>query len=409
MATDDKNLRSGQSIWSARREHMFRPRRLSRDLRCDVLIIGAGITGSLIADRLAAAGIDVAVVDKRAPAAGSTAASTALVQYEIDTPLTLLTRKIGKDKAARAWRRSRLAVESLAARLGELSVRDVTRRNSLYLAGNLLDREALAHEYEARSAIGLASRLLSTRALRDEFGIARSAAVLAFGNLVIDPRRAALALLRAATANGTRPFFPCEIVSVHPGRSTVTARTADERAITCDHLVFATGYEVPDGVPRGHHKITSTWAIATPPQTRRRLWPGECCIWEAASPYLYVRTTRQGHVICGGEDEDIADEEARDALLARKSESLRRKLGKLLPEISTGIRYRWTGSFGETTTGLPLIGTIPGMPHCSIALGYGGNGTTYATIAADIIAAIVIGRRDADADLYRFPASDRRA
>ena len=33
-------------------------------------------------------------------------ASTALVQYEIDTPLITLTRKIGKDKAVRAWRKT---------------------------------------------------------------------------------------------------------------------------------------------------------------------------------------------------------------------------------------------------------------------------------------------------------------
>ena len=96
------------------------PRRLARDIKTDVLVIGAGITGALIADALTSAGVEVAVVDKRGLAKGSTVASTALVQYEIDTPLITLTRKIGKEKAVRAWRRSRLAVEALAARLGEL-------------------------------------------------------------------------------------------------------------------------------------------------------------------------------------------------------------------------------------------------------------------------------------------------
>ena len=47
---------------------------------------------------------------------------------EIDTPLVGLIRKIGKEKAIRAWRRSRLAVEALAARLTGLHVRDVVRR-----------------------------------------------------------------------------------------------------------------------------------------------------------------------------------------------------------------------------------------------------------------------------------------
>jgi glycine/D-amino acid oxidase-like deaminating enzyme len=42
------------------------------------------------------------------------------------------------------------------------------------------------------------------------------------------------------------------------------------------------------------------------------------------------------------------------------------------------------------------------MQHCFAALGYGGNGITYSRIAADIIASIVAGRPDCDADLYEF-------
>jgi glycine/D-amino acid oxidase-like deaminating enzyme len=124
--------------------------RLSPDITTDVLVMGAGITGAVIADALASTKIKVAVVDKRGPARGSTAASTALVQYEIDTPLITLTRRIGKENAVRAWRRSHLAVEALAARLGELRVTDVARRDSLYLAGNVLGPKELEQENEAR-------------------------------------------------------------------------------------------------------------------------------------------------------------------------------------------------------------------------------------------------------------------
>ena len=155
--------------------------------------------------------------------------------------------------------------------------------------------------------------------------------------------------------------------------------------------MFATGYEVPHGVPRRQHKIPSTWVIATVPQQRHRLWPGQCIIWEASDRYLYVRTTSDGRVICGGEDEDIAEAAAREKLLPRKIETLRRKLARLLPKLDTTIDYAWTGAFGETTTALPIIGPVPGMPHCWIALGYGGNGITYASIAADVIVGALTG------------------
>jgi glycine/D-amino acid oxidase-like deaminating enzyme len=73
-----------------------------------------------------------------------------------------------------------------------------------------------------------------------------------------------------------------------------------------------------------------------------------------------------------------------------------------LPKLDTRLAYAWSGTFGETTTGLPIIGQVPGMPHCWVALGYGGNGTTYASIAADVLVGALSGQPDTDADLYDF-------
>ncbi len=42
------------------------------------------------------------------------------------------------------------------------------------------------------------------------------------------------------------------------------------------------------------------------------------------------------------------------------------------------------------------------MPNCWAALGYGGNGTTYARIATDVICGALTDQPDADADLYDF-------
>lgn len=43
----------------------------------------------------------VAVLDRRPPLMGSTLASTALLQWEIDLPLTALTKRTGPTKARR--------------------------------------------------------------------------------------------------------------------------------------------------------------------------------------------------------------------------------------------------------------------------------------------------------------------
>lgn len=121
-------------------------RALTRDVQTDVLIVGAGISGALIAEGLSA-DHRVILVDRRGPVKGSTPASTALVEYEIDTPLTHLAREIGKVPAERAWQRSQLALHALAARTRDLGIRcELERRDNLYLAGTLLNKQELEEE-----------------------------------------------------------------------------------------------------------------------------------------------------------------------------------------------------------------------------------------------------------------------
>ena len=372
---------------------------LNKDIETDVLIIGAGITGAMVADALSASGWKVALVDRRGPAKGSTTASTALVQYEIDTPLVKLKLKIGEADAIRAFRRSRLAVDALHARLGDLGV-DLQQRDTLYLAGNILDADGLNRECEARHAAGLACRMVGRGELR-ELGVRASAGLMGYGDFTVDPRAATCAFLNAAIEKGAKVYSPVNVEDVDAKKTTVHALTATGHRIRAKHVVYATGYEFPKKVPQRSHQIISTWAIATVPQ-KRRLWPGEAMIWQSADPYLYVRTTADGRVICGGEDEESLDEDQRDALIGRKTRTLQRKLGQLLPNIDTQADFAWAGSFGQTDTGLPMIGPIPQMPNCWAALGYGGNGTTYSRIAAEIIAGALNGRPVVDADLYRF-------
>lgn len=126
-------------------------------------------------------------------------------------------------------------------------------------------------------------------------------------------------------------------------------------------------------------------------------------IWEASDPYLYLRATADGRVICGGEDEEFEDENARDALIAEKTKRISQKLGKLMPQLDTTAQYAWTGWFGSTATGLPIIAKAPRHRHVHAIMGYGGNGITFSRIAAEIVLAELTGARDSDAGLFAFP------
>ena len=302
-ATHKRDLRSGHSIWQRRALLRFPERRLSNDTRCDVLVVGAGISGAMAAEQLTDAGLSVIVLDRRGAVRGSTLASTALLQYEIDTPLTKLAPRIGRTRAERIWRRSRLALDALRDRTRRLGIAaDCADKTSLYLEGNVLDAAGLRAEATARRRAGFEVRLLSANAVRDAYGIRGRTGLLSYHNLEANPRRLAVGFLRIALARGAGFYAPVEALAVEPHASGVTVLT-DQATIRARHVVFATGYELPKGVPRKGHRIATTWAIATRPQPRG-LWPGRGFIWEASDPYLYLRVGpgRPGHLRRRGRD-----------------------------------------------------------------------------------------------------------
>jgi glycine/D-amino acid oxidase-like deaminating enzyme len=401
--TRKRDLRDGDAVWTTYPVPKIAGARLLRSVNTDVVVVGAGISGAMIAQALTEAGKRPLIVDRRRMALlGSTAASTALLQFELDTPLIRLSAAIGRRKAEAVWVASRNAVNELRTRTHRLGIEaHFKSRPSLYLAGNVLDARGLRREVGRRQGIGLASEYLDRKALRHHFGIDRPAALLNHGNAEANPVELAAGYLRKAIRGGARFHAPHDIVDIDCNRRGTTLSTHDGIHIHARHVIFCTGYELVKIVPSTDNKILSTWAIATRPQPQA-IWPQKALIWEASEPYLYVRATCDDRVICGGEDAEFADPKKRDALTAVKTKRIEQKLHRLLPGIDSRAALSWTGSFGGSPNGMPTIGAIPGYPRCYAVMGYGGNGITFSMLATTLITAAVLGRKLPEAALFAF-------
>lgn len=99
-----------------------------------MVVVGAGVTGALIANELAANGLDVVVVDPRDVAWGSTSASTALLQYEIDTHAIDLARCYGEAQALLVYQSCLNAIVRLAEVAHAVGDVDFAFCDSLYYA-----------------------------------------------------------------------------------------------------------------------------------------------------------------------------------------------------------------------------------------------------------------------------------
>lgn len=382
------DLRSGAGPWRANSPPP-RGRQLKDDLRCDVAIVGGGITGALLAEHLTAMELDVVLIDREQEGFGSTAASTAMLQWEIDLSLRDLTTLYGFKLAAQIYRLSVNSVAGLATLVSRLALPcGFAPRHSIYLSAGETGPRELRDEAELRDRAGLPGDFVEQRPLLNTFGFNRPAAIISPGSAEADPLRLCHALIEAAAHRGARLIRDEALVFDSSARS-AGIKLASGHVVEAAHVVLATGYVMPEIVPSNLHRISSSWAIATIPQRHEVLWPRRALVWEASEDYFYCRTTADDRIIFGGEDEEYADPDRREAAGPNKTQALLDRLRALIPQASLELDFSWSGAFGETDDGLPLIGRVPGHPRLLAAYGYGGNGISFSFLASRMIGDLV--------------------
>ncbi|SEA36257.1 FAD dependent oxidoreductase [Arachidicoccus rhizosphaerae] len=96
-------LKSSEPFWLVKNGLLTTYPSLREDKKVDILIVGGGITGCLIAHQCIVQGYQTILIDKLEVANGSTSATTAMLQYEIDIPLHKLIDQIGEKGATASY------------------------------------------------------------------------------------------------------------------------------------------------------------------------------------------------------------------------------------------------------------------------------------------------------------------
>jgi len=392
------HLRSDLPFWTVRNGliRVYPP--LDTDIRCDALIVGGGISGALLAHRLAGKGVDCVVIDRHDIGNGSTSASTALLQYEIDTPLHKLRAKVGNQAADRAYL---LGIEAIH-RLQKAAGKDCgfAMRPSLQIATVKEDVKALQRECEMRRSVKLPVAFLDQRDLKSA-GFRGAAAIRSTVAGEVDPYQLTHRLMRLALAKGVRVFDRTTAMRYSPSQRGVVVKTDRGVTIRAKAVFFATGYETSTILPKNIVSFKSTYAFVSEPSDID-WWKDRAIIWGTGNPYMYLRTTHDGRILVGGEDDGVLDPDRRDRQLGAKTTRLVRRFHSIFPKQEIEPAFAWAGLFGSTKDGLAYIGKHECFPNAYFGLGFGGNGITFSEIASRILTDQFLGRKNPDTDVFRF-------
>lgn len=402
-----KRLRIGESVWldHAPPPQAYPPLRGRHD--ADVAVVGGGITGAACAYLLARSGARVVLVDAGRIGRGSTAASTALLMQEPDVDFGDLAARYGTATAATIWRLGRRAVRSLVRTLRHLrGSTDVRALPSIYLTRDADASDLLKEEVKLRRRAGIDARWLTPEQVRRRTGVWSHGGILTTGNAQADPYRACLALARAAASAGARIHTRSRVRRTDVSADGVRL-SLDRGEIRASQVIVATGYATPEFKPlAGRFTMYTTYALTTPriaASVRRRIGFGDVMWWDTERPYHYARWTTDGRLLFGGQDRRHGQGRARRNEIDRRVATLAEDLGQLYP-LLRGVEpeYAWEGLFATTPDGLPYIGRHRRYPKHLFALGYGGNGMTFAALAARILVEQWRGIESNEHELFAF-------
>lgn len=401
------DLHSGMPFWIVLNPlyNYYNP--LKKNIKTHTVIIGSGITGALVAHTLCSLGVKCILIDKRTIGTGSTAASTAQLQYEIDVPLVDLIEKVGEKKAIDAYKcclQSITDVENVFKAIEKDP--DFERVPTYLLASNKTGKNLLEKEFKARKDAGLPVKYLTEEQIKTDLDIDALAGLYNNTSAQLDCYKGATYILDHYLKKNQLELYSHTLVSNYKEtKSGYELVTENGNKIICENVVIAAGYEAGEFLPKKVMDLLSTFAIVSHPVSKKDLWKNRALIWETKNPYLYMRTTNDNRIIVGGEDEEYNNPVKRDQALTSKAAVLEKKFKKMFPEIPFVTDMSWAGTFSFTADGLPYIGTYPNKPNMYFALGYGGNGITFSMIAAQVIGNLIIGKPDSRAELFGFNRS----
>ncbi|QAA80636.1 FAD-binding oxidoreductase [Aequorivita sp. H23M31] len=358
---------------------------LKESISSEILIIGAGITGALIAYQLLEEGKKIVMVDKRDVCNGSTAASTSILQYEIDVPLHELINQIGLTPAVSSYQNCEKSIKDLKKIVNKIkSDCGFKYQNSIYFSSTKKDVDFLKKEFEARKEHGFEVKWLEKDDL-EKLGLKGYGAIDSTSGARMDVYKFTNDLLSYLSNKGVKIYDRTTIENIKQKENKIKGKTNDGFIIDVDAIVHCSGYESTNTVKKDIVKLKSTFALVSEAYEVMPNAFQNTLYWNTDSPYLYFRSTSDGRIMMGGGDRDFRNPKLRDALLPKKEKELVKAFKKCFPKIPFVADYSWAGTFGETKDGLPYFGKEDPQSNEHYILGFGGNGITFSVMGMEAI------------------------
>ncbi len=372
-------------------------------LTADVVVVGAGITGSSAAFQLAQRGLRVAVVEKRFIAAGSTGKSSAIIRTHYSNEIT-----------------ARMALYSLEV---FRHFADVVGGDAGFVQTGFAvlvqaqDRKGLTENVAMHKKLGIDTRILASAELQElDPGIAGTEDILAaFEPLsgYADPASTTTSFMEASKRHGAQVYQGVRVTGIQMNGSRVVGVETSSGVIATPVVVNCANAWAP--------QISNMVEVALPITASRH----QVATFQRPAPHaqgrfaaadfvnqIYYRPEGGSLTLVGSieaaeaehkTDPDHYNESADYAFIEEAAQRIRNRYPFMERALSRG---GWSGIYGVTPDWHPIIDEVPSGSGFFVAAGFSGHGfklgPAVGVMIADMVTRASAPTAALDRSLFRY-------
>jgi gamma-glutamylputrescine oxidase len=383
---------------------------LTRDIECDVLIIGGGFSGMSAAAEFLLKGLRVVLIEKNIVGGSSSGRSAGFLTPDSELELHQLVRRYGTQAAAEIWEAPCRGIDRIVETLKRHDIQcGLLKQDSLFLGLGSGGTEAVESERECRESVGFTDqRTYDKRQLQQILGAEGYTAGIRYGGTYgINPLQCLQGLKDLLIDNGMQVFESTEMDRLEDHTAHTHAGT-----VTAQNIIVAVDKLTESISPLADETFhAQTFLSVTEPLTDRELrilFPAgeQMQCWDSKLVYSYFRLTRDNRLLLGGGTAIttfLKDAYNNPGVIRRVIKDFRSHFPRL--DDLSFIQF-WPGQIDMTRDLLPVIARPPGLEHVRFILGC--VGIPWATFCGSFAARNVLGEADDDYRKYFNYFSNQR-
>ena len=383
---------------------------LNKAIKCDVLIVGGGVSGVSAAAEFLKQGRSVVMLERNLVGGGSSGRSAGFLTPDSELELHQLVRRFGHKAAREIWDAPLLGIERIVNGVKKFDIQcGLVPQDSLFLGIGKSGKAAVESELECRKSVGFNDQqAYDEETLRGIIGaVGYSGGIRYGGTYGFNPLLCLQGFKDVFIDHGMEVFESTELERIEDH----TAYTRGG-SVTAENIIIAVD-KLDDSISPLAKEIfhAQTFMSVSAPLTDKELlllFPGgtQMQCWDSKLVYSYFRLTGDNRLLLGGGSatSTFLREAYNDATIIQRVIKRFKDHFPFLLDLPF-IQF-WPGLIDTTRDLLPIIVKPPTQPHLQFILGV--VGLPWASFAGSFAARNVLGIADADYKKYYQYFSNRR-